>query len=471
MRKVKIVATIGPSSQDLNVLTDMIRAGVNVARLNMSHGDYDFHQKTIDLVREASKLAAKEVAILVDLQGPKIRVGALTENLKLEAGAEWYLGTLKNKGDHENFIPTVYEKLVDDVDLGQAVLFDDGLLEATVVEKLENLVKIKVKTGGILKQKKGINLPETQVSAPSLTDKDKDDLFWAVDNAEVDFVALSFVRTADDILEVKKLMRKQSRSIPVIAKIEKPEAITNIESIVDATDGIMIARGDMAVEVGAHIVPKVQKQIIRLCNYKSKPVITATQMLESMTNNTTPTRAEASDVANAVWDGTDAVMLSGETASGLHPVLVVQTMEKIIKEAETMGKKRNPTLEDSSSYTSNIQQASAVLAEKIEARALVVLTNGGRSCQKLSSYRPRAPIWAVTNNRAAVRSLCLTWGVKPFWLRKDSITESEVEQFLSKLVDKKLIPEGSVFVVNRSVNQDQVQENFITIKTAKKSIE
>lgn len=468
MRKTKIVATIGPSSQEVNILTDMIRAGVNVVRLNMSHGDYDFHQNTIALVREAAKTAQKEVAILVDLQGPKIRVGALTEPLVLEKGSEWVLGTEEFRIEG-NYIPTVYKNLAKDCEVGHSVLFDDGLLEARVTEKLENTVKIKVLTGGVLKQKKGINLPDTKVSAPSLTDKDRDDLFWAVDNVEVDYIALSFVRESSDVVEVRNLMRKQKRVLPIISKIEKPEAITNIEDIVDKSDGIMIARGDMAVEVGAHIVPRVQKQIIRLCNAKAKPVITATQMLESMTTNTSPTRAEASDVANAVWDGTDAVMLSGETASGSHPVLVVQTMERIIKEAESMPKKKNPAIIDTESLTTNIQQAATVLSESIKARALIVITESGRSCHKLSSFRPRASIWALTNSLSTVRKLCLVWGIKPFYLKRDYITTEEVDKFLTVLVDRKNISTGDKFVVSKSLNQKEFQENFIVIKKAKAS--
>ncbi|MFZ4714603.1 MAG: pyruvate kinase [Bacteriovoracaceae bacterium] len=420
MRRAKIVATLGPASQTIEKISELILAGMNVVRVNMSHGTYDGHALTISNVRKASKLVGKEVGILLDLQGPKIRVDKLPVNLILSNDEIWALGSSKFKDAipefKEKYIPTIYEKLVDDSKVGGHILFDDGLLEAIVIEKLENYIKIKVLVGGELKSNKGINLPDIEVSAPSFTDKDKEDLLFGLQQG-IDFVALSFVRRAADILEVKYLLHALKVNVPIIAKIEKPEAIDNMESIINVTDAIMIARGDMGVELGNHLVPAVQKKLIALCNATGTPVITATQMLESMITNSRPTRAEASDVANAVWDGTDAVMLSAETASGKYPIEAVQMMNSLILEAEKTPRER-PLLRNMNlaSLTSALQVAASLIAEKTNARWIISVTETGDSCLKMTKFRPKTPVLGVSPSIGVIRKLNLYWGINPYYI-------------------------------------------------------
>lgn len=418
MRKAKIVATIGPASSSLEVLQKLINVGMNVCRVNMSHGTYEGHRQVIQNIREASRITGYEVAILADLQGPKIRVDKLPEPLKLEAGSEWVIGPTKVKDKYpeykDSFIPTIYEKLVDDCHDGARILFDDGLIIAESLTRDRDVYKIKVKIGGMLKSNKGINLPDCEVSAPAFTDKDREDLMFALKEG-VDYVALSFVRRREDVADVKALLHSLKVSVPIISKIEKPQAIDNLDEILAVTDMIMVARGDMGVEVGNHLVPSIQKQIITKCNAKGIPVITATQMLESMTENPTPTRAEASDVANAVWDGTDAVMLSGETASGKYPIETIVMMDKIVQEAERTPKER-PLLrhQDLSSVTSSIMVAASMIAEKTNAKRIVSITESGTSCLRITQFRPQVPVLGVTNTVKIARRLCLYWGVSPF---------------------------------------------------------
>jgi pyruvate kinase len=419
-RRAKIVATLGPSSNTVEKITDLINAGLNVARVNMSHGTHESHAKLIKSIREASKIAEKEVAVLIDLQGPKIRVDKLPENLELKAGEEWVIGQSKDMDKYPQYkdcyIPTIYDKLVEDCHDGARILFDDGLMTAEAIKKDGAVYKIKVLVGGTLKSNKGINLPDCDVSAPSFTQKDHDDLMFAI-YQDIDFIALSFVRKKEDIEKVKFLLHKFKLNIPIISKIEKPQAVDNIEEILDVTDGIMVARGDMGVEVGNHLVPSIQKKLIRLCNERMKPVITATQMLESMTNNPTPTRAEASDVANAVWDGTDAVMLSGETASGDYPVETITMMSEIIKEAERTPKER-PLLRniDLSSVNSSVMVAASMIAEKVNAKRILAVTESGNSCLKASMFRPKTTVLGITNSLQTARRICLYWGVVPYFL-------------------------------------------------------
>lgn len=417
-RRAKILATIGPSSNSVEMLEKLILAGMNGARINMSHGTYEGHEQSIKNIRIASENTKKEVSILLDLQGPKIRVDKLPEPLELKEGEEWVIGQSDVKSKYpqyaSRFIPTVYKDLVKDASVGARILFDDGLLEAEAIEKEGDVLRIKVIIGGHLKSNKGINLPNIKVSAPSFTEKDREDLMFGIKQG-VDYVALSFVRTAEDILEVKALLESMNVSVPLVSKIEKPEAIENIEEIIKVTDVIMIARGDMGVEVGNHLVPCIQKKIIQLCNAKGRPVITATQMLESMITNSRPTRAEASDVANAIWDGTDIVMLSAETASGKYPIEAVTTMGQIIIEAERNPKER-PLLRnmDLHSVTASIQVAASIIAEKTKARWIISITEGGKSCLRMTRFRPKTPVLGVTSDINVVRRMALYWGITPF---------------------------------------------------------
>lgn len=454
-RRAKIVATLGPASNTVEKIAELIEAGLNVVRINMSHGTYETHATTIKAVREASKKIGKEVGILLDLQGPKIRVDKLPENLKLSKDEVWALGSSKFKDSvpefKDKFIPTVYEKLVDDAKAGARILFDDGLLEAVVLEKRNNYLTIKVVEGGELKSNKGINLPDIAVSAPSFTDKDHEDLLFGLQQG-VDFVALSFVRKKEDILEVKYLLHKLKKNIPIIAKIEKPEAIENIVSIVRTTDIIMIARGDMGVELGNHLVPAVQKKIIEICNSTGTPVITATQMLESMITNSRPTRAEASDVANAIWDGTDAVMLSAETASGKYPVEAIKMMDKIIIEAERTPKER-PFLRNInlSSLTASIQVAASLIAEKTFARYIISVTESGDSCLKISRFRPKTNVLGISPNLNVIRRLTLYWGVAPYYILDADNVDVEIleKRVIEKLKSLKKLHHGDKVVLTR----------------------
>jgi pyruvate kinase len=418
-RRAKIIATIGPSSNSPEMLEKMILAGMDAARVNMSHGTYEAHEQSIKNIRAASEKVGREIAILLDLQGPKIRVDKLPEPLQLNDNEIWVIGPSHVKAQYpeyaQNFIPTIYKNLVADAHVGARILFDDGLLEAEAIEKDRDILKIKVKVGGILKSNKGINLPFVKVSAPSFTDKDKEDLLFGLKQG-IDYVALSFVRTADDVLQVKALLHQMKVQVPIVSKIEKPEALDNILEIVKVSDAIMIARGDMGVEVGNHLVPSIQKQIIKHCNETGKPVITATQMLESMITNSRPTRAEASDVANAIWDGTDIVMLSGETASGKYPLDAITIMGQIIEEAEKAPRER-PFLRhmDISSVTASIQVAASIVAEKNNARWIVSITEGGNSCLKITRFRPKTEVLGVTNSLNIIRRMSLYWGVTPYY--------------------------------------------------------
>lgn len=450
-RRAKIIATIGPSSNTIEMLEEMIKAGMDAARVNMSHGTYESHELTIKNIRQASKNVKREIAILLDLQGPKIRVDKLPEPLELNDDEIWVIGPSDVKDQYpeytKNFIPTIYKDLVKDAHVGARILFDDGLLEAEAIEKDREVLKIKVKVGGILKSNKGINLPYVKVSAPSFTDKDREDLMFGLKQG-VDYVALSFVRTADDVLNVKALLHEMKVQVPIVAKIEKPEALDNIESIVHVSDAIMIARGDMGVEVGNHLVPSIQKRMIKLCNDLGKPVITATQMLESMITNSRPTRAEASDVANAVWDGTDVVMLSGETASGKYPLDAITIMGQIVEEAEKSPRER-PLLRnmDISSVTASVQVAASIVAEKTHARWIVSITEGGKSCLRMTRFRPKTPVMGVTNSLNVIRKMSLYWGITPYYF---NIHSNEDLTVLGQMMINELKHE------NHLVNGDKV---------------
>jgi pyruvate kinase len=453
IRRAKIIATIGPSSNTIEVLEKMILAGMNSARINMSHGTYETHEQSIKNIRQASRNVGREIAILLDLQGPKIRVDKLPEPLSLNEGEEWVIGPSHVKDSYpeytSHFIPTIYKNLVKDAHVGARILFDDGLMEALAVEKDRDVLKIKILVGGILKSNKGINLPYVKVSAPSFTEKDREDLIFGLRQG-VDYVAMSFVRSADDVLEVKSLLHQMRFNIPIISKIEKPEALDNMESIIHVSDMIMIARGDMGVEVGNHLVPGIQKKMIKACNELGKPIITATQMLESMIVNSRPTRAEASDVANAIWDGTDCVMLSGETASGKYPIEAIQIMGQIVLEAENKPTER-PLLRHMSisSVTASVQVAASIIAEKLHARWIISITEGGNSCLKMTRFRPKTHVLGVTNSVSVIRKMSLYWGIYPYYfnIHEDSDLTKLEGLMLEKLKNEDLLKLGDKVVV------------------------
>lgn len=454
MRRAKIIATIGPSSSSKEMLTSLIYAGMNVCRINMSHGTYDGHRTVIKNIREVSKATGYEVAIIADLQGPKIRVDKLAEPLKLENDSIWVIGTSKLTNKYpeysNNYIPTIYENLVQDCHDGARILFDDGLIVAKAIKRDRDVYQIKILVGGTLKSNKGINLPDCIVSAPAFTEKDREDLMFALEEG-ADYVALSFVRTKEDVLAVKYLLHSLKINIPIISKIEKPQAIDNLDGILEATDMIMVARGDMGVEVGNHLVPSIQKQIILKCNARGIPVITATQMLESMTENPTPTRAEASDVANAIWDGTDAVMLSGETANGKYPVETIQMMDQIVIEAEKTPKER-PLLRhmDLSNVTASVMVAASMIAEKIDAVKILSVTESGTSCLRISQFRPSAAVLGITNSLRVARRMCLYWGVSPYVVLDQTQEGPEfMRNVLKNIKDEYKFKNGDKLVVTK----------------------
>ncbi len=450
-RRAKIIATLGPSSNDINTIKELIKAGMNCARINMSHGTHESHRDVIKTIRQASREIEREVAILLDLQGPKIRVDKLPAPLELKKGEKWVIGTQealsKNKKYKNNSIPTVYEHLVDDAREGATILFDDGNLEAKALAKEDDVLLIEIIEGGLLKSNKGINLPDVDVSAPSLTKKDEEDLIFGL-GEDVDYVAISFVRTVDDVVKVQNFIKAKGYDTPVIAKIEKPEAIKNIDEIIYHASMIMIARGDMGVELGNHLVPAVQKDIINRCNMVGRPVITATQMLESMIENSRPTRAEASDVANAIWDGTDVVMLSGETAAGAYPVQAVKMMSQIILEAEKRPKER-PLLRNQElvGVTQTMQVAASLVAEKIQASWIISVTETGRSCFKMTRFRPSTRVLGVTKSLQAVRRMCLYWGIAPFFIEEHGDSKAMEIEMIALLKERALVSQGDKVVV------------------------
>ncbi len=453
IRRAKIIATVGPSSNTVEVLEKMILAGMNAARINMSHGTYESHEQSIKNIRQASRNVGREIAILLDLQGPKIRVDKLPEPLLLNEGEVWVIGPSDVKDSYpeysSHFIPTIYKNLVKDAHVGARILFDDGLMEALAVEKDRDVLKIKILVGGSLKSNKGINLPYVKVSAPSFTEKDREDLIFGLKQG-IDYVAMSFVRTSEDVLEVKSLLHQMKFNIPIVSKIEKPEALDNMESIIQVSDMIMIARGDMGVEVGNHLVPGIQKKMIKACNELGKPIITATQMLESMIVNSRPTRAEASDVANAIWDGTDCVMLSGETASGKYPIEAIQIMSQIVLEAENKPTER-PLLRHMSisSVTASVQVAASIIAEKLHARWIISITEGGNSCLKMTRFRPKTHVLGVTNSLKVIRKMSLYWGISPYYfnIHEDSDLTKLEGLMLEKLKKEELLKLGDKVVV------------------------
>jgi pyruvate kinase len=417
VRRTKIVCTLGPASDTPELIDRLIAAGLDCARLNFSHGDHASHRAMAEKVRAASKRAQRPVAILADLCGPKMRIGTFPAGpIQLEPGAEFTLTTRKVPGD-ANQVSITYALLPRDVQPGDHVLLDDGLLRLEVTGTTETDVRTRVVEGGALSDRKGLNVPGAGLSAPALTDKDKVDLAFAVDELRVDYVALSFVRSAADVREAQAL----AKGTPVIAKIEKPEAIRELGAIADQADGIMVARGDLGVELGSEKVPLIQKRIIRETNLRGKLVITATQMLDSMIRNPRPTRAEAADVANAVMDGTDAVMLSGETASGSYPVESVMMMNAIITEVEresleTLSRQVREVKVVANadwSFPESAARAAAVLCTHIPLKAVVSFTKDGVSAMLLSEHRPKSPIVAITEDPRVARRLALGWGIIP----------------------------------------------------------
>lgn len=454
MSHAKIVCTIGPASESPSVLKEMIEAGMNVARLNFSHGSYEEHGARIRTIRQVSRQLGREIAILLDTKGPEIRVGKIrNEKMNLQQGQKLILTTEEIEGNNEKIFVS-YPYLAEDVEPGTRILLDDGLIELEVKAVEVNEIICEVKNSGELRSNKGINVPGVYLNLPAVTEKDRSDILFGIENG-VDFIACSFVRSANDVLEIRRILEEFQADIHIIAKIETRAAVDNIDEILQASDGIMVARGDLGVEIPSEEVPLVQKLIIEKCNQAGKPVITATQMLDSMIRTPRPTRAEASDVANAIFDGTDAIMLSGETAAGKYPVESVSTMARIARRAEEA--LRYDEIHDKQeqsrqrTITDAIGHATVNIATELEATAIITPTESGSTARVVSKYRPKAKIVAATPNQSVLRKLCLVWGVEPILVRETPGTDDMIAEAVKASLAAGLIQLGDLVVITAGV--------------------
>ncbi|MDF2546345.1 MAG: pyruvate kinase [Anaerosolibacter sp.] len=456
MRKTKIVCTIGPASEKKDVLEKIILQGMNVARLNFSHGSHEEHLKRIEAVKDVREELGLPVAILLDTKGPEIRTGNFKDGEAfLEEGKEYTLTTRDVAGD-ENICTISYKELPKDVKKGDSILIDDGLIGLEVLEIIDNTdIKCSIKNSGTVKNHKGVNVPGVKINLPAITQKDSDDIIFGIQN-DIDFIAASFVRKAADVLEIRKILEAHNAGdIQIISKIENQEGVDNIDEIIEISDGIMVARGDLGVEIPTEQVPLVQKMIIKKCNAVGKPVITATQMLDSMIRNPRPTRAEVTDVANAIFDGTDAIMLSGETAAGKYPLESVGTMANIAKTTEASlnyeqilkekGIGKDKTITDA------ISHATCTTAYDLGASAILTATSSGHTARMVSKFRPKAPIIATTTTQKVARKLALTWGTYPVIIREAQSTDEVFDAAIQKSLATGHIKGGDLIVITAGV--------------------
>lgn len=451
MKKTKIVATMGPACADKETLRAMMLAGMNVARLNFSHGGYNDHKKIIDTIRELNSETGLNIGLLADLQGPKIRTRKMKDNgVLLENGKEVTIVIDDQlEGTAEKFAIN-YKELPRDVATGELILLDDGKLQLEVLKTNgTNEVIAKVNHGGILSSNKGVNLPNTKISLPCLTEKDIEDLNWAIEQ-NFDWIGLSFVRSARDIIELKHIIANSKCKAKVIAKIEKPEAVKDIDDIIRQTDAIMVARGDLGVEIPMEDVPLVQKMLIQKCYLHAKPIIVATQMMESMIDNITPTRAEVNDVANAVLDGADAVMLSGETSVGKHPIQVINAMSKIVTKMETSEaiyhKEELPEKNQERFISDSICFNATRLSQRVESKGIITMSFSGYTAYKIASQRPKAPIFVFTSNKRILTQINLIWGVRGFYYDKVVSTDHTIADIKYILKKEGMLKEGDLVI-------------------------
>jgi pyruvate kinase len=447
-RKAKIVCTIGPASSNKEVIYSLMKSGMDIARLNFSHGDHDTHKKRIELIRDISLRYNKPIAILQDLQGIKIRVGLIEGGaVELKKGGTVFLIPGEGIGNQKRIFIS-YPALLRDVKKGNRILLDDGLIQLSVLGRAKNALRAKVLEGGILRDRKGVNLPGMKLSVTSFTEKDKKDLLFGI-GMDVDYIAISFVRDVGDIKKIKEWLRNKKRQIPLIAKIEKPEALSNIEGILSESDGIMVARGDLGVEMPSEEVPLIQKGLIDKANKTGKIVITATQMLESMTEHMRPTRAETTDVANAVLDGTDALMLSAETAIGNYPVDAVKMMDRIIRYTESIKYAESAYVRGTTSAEA-VADAACRAADDINTKVLVAFTQSGFTARLLSKFRPRVPIIAYTPDEKVKNRVCLYWGVTPKIMKLPRTTDEMIANVEKSLLDERIVKKGDRIVITSS---------------------
>lgn len=466
--KTKIIATIGPSSASIEILEAMIKSGMSIARLNFSHGSYDDHLKVMDNIHELNKKLGLHIGVLADLQGPKIRLGEVKDDgVEIRNGHAITFTTEECVGTAEK-VHITYPNFPKDVSKGETILINDGKLVLQIIgTDRQTEVTATVEHGGLMESRKGVNLPNTKISMPCLTEKDRKDLEFAVKH-KVDWVGLSFVRQAEDVIELKHLIQQQGGRARVVAKIEKPEAIEDLSNIIREADAIMVARGDLGVEVPMQTVPVIQKQIVKLCLNEAKPVIIATQMMESMITNPAPTRAEVSDVANSVLDGADALMLSGETSVGDHPSMVIKAMYTIIRHLETKGdiyyRQLNPITSINRTITDSICQNSVRLSEQSDAKGIITMTNSGYTAFKIASYRPKANIFVFTDNRSILSMLSLVWGVRGFYYDKYVSTDHTIADLKLRLKREGMVKEGDLVINIASMPiTDRGQSNMMKL--------
>ncbi|WP_296637835.1 pyruvate kinase [Polaribacter sp.] len=448
--KTKIVATLGPATDTKEILTDLAKNGVNVFRINFSHADYEDVKRKVKIIREINEENGYNIAILGDLQGPKLRVGVMEEGVELQDGDTFTFTTEKCIGNKEKAFMT-YQRFPKDVKVGEQILVDDGkLLFEVVSTNKENEVIVKVIVGGPLKSKKGVNLPNTAISLPALTEKDMEDAVFAIEQ-EVDWIALSFVRTPEDLRMLRDLIAQHSEyRIPVIAKIEKPEAVKNLDALIPYCDGLMVARGDLGVEIPMQEVPLIQKKLVRRAKRARIPVIIATQMMETMIENSVPTRAEVNDVANSIMDGADAVMLSGETSVGKHPIRVIQKMSEIIKSVENSRMIKvpheAPHIRTNRFVTKSICYHAALMANDTDAAAICTLTNSGYTAFQISAWRPRTHVLTFSTDKRILGKLNLLWGVRAYYYDKNFSTDDTVEDVNKIAKEKGFVKSGDLII-------------------------
>jgi len=447
MRHTKIVATIGPASDNEDLLNKLVEGGLDVARLNFSHGTYEEHGRRIEIIKQIAAKYDKYIGIMLDTKGPEVRVGELPQGeMSLEKGMEVLLSHQFGTG----IIPITYSGLPDDVEVGVQILLDDGLIGLEVEAIRQDKIKCRVLNGGILKSNKGVNVPGILLELPPVTDKDVADIRFGVEQ-KVDFIAASFIRRAADILEIRRILEEKGADINILAKIETQAAVNNIDEILQVADGIMVARGDLGVEIPSEEVPLVQKEIIKKCNMTGKPVITATQMLDSMISSPRPTRAEASDVANAIFDGTDAIMLSGETAAGKYPIESLDMMDRIARRTEQAldFKKKVQERHDrfTPSVTESISHASSTISRELDTAAIITPTESGSTARMVSKYRPQVPIIAASPHVKVLRKLSLVWGVMSVKVAETDGTDDMINASVTAALGKKLIVHGDMVVI------------------------
>lgn len=449
MRKVKIVCTLGPACANLEMLDSLLHAGMNVTRFNFSHGDYETHGKMLGMVREVEKKNGVPIATLLDTKGPEIRTGLLVghEPVRLYQGDMFDLLIHDQEGTNEGVYVT-YDRLTEEIEVGQDLYIDDGSIHLVVESIEEDRLRCRIVVGGILGERKGVNFPGATLSVPTLTEKDIADIRWGIEH-QMDYIAVSFVRTRDDIIQVRRVLEDLGGNLKVIAKIETRQSVDNLESIVQVVDGVMVARGDLGVEMATEEVPMAQKRIIDLCRSQGKPVIVATQMLDSMIRNPRPTRAEASDVANAVLDGADAVMLSGETANGKYPLETVTTMVRIVSRTEEGDQRwcRVPDMPIGTSVADSVSHAAVTMASEVKAKAILSLTRSGSTARMVSKYRPQADILATTPLVSTCRELTLVWGVQSILLEESSTTDKAIDSAIAVVEAKGFVNAGDTLVI------------------------